>query len=143
MFSLSATNQYANGYPGNKVIAEMGLVIGDVNWSNKIVQVSPMPVPEYNIWNAIQTVSSSSFSSIALSTLSKSAQYVINDVTIKMECFKPFFNMAENLIWMVDADINKPIYAMIIKLFNDFLLKKVCFPVNLNFALNYFILASK
>jgi len=62
----------------------MGIVIGAEDWSHKVSPVSPMPVPEYNVLVAIQTLASGKVSSIAVSTIGRSTGLVINDITVNM-----------------------------------------------------------
>ena len=89
----------------------MGIVVVAEDWSRKISLVSPMPVPEYNVLAAIQSVIAGKTSSIAINTIARSAGKVINLVTNKMPEFRSLIQTAIEAHKTGDADKNKVVYS--------------------------------
>ena len=89
----------------------MGIVVVAEDWSRKISLVSPMPVPEYNVLAAIQSVIAGKTSSIAINTIARSAGKVINLVANKMPEFRSLIQTAIEAHKTGDADKNKVVYS--------------------------------
>ena len=103
----------------------MGIVIGAEDWSHKVSPVSPMPVPEYNVLVAIQTLASGKVSSIAINTIGRSSGLVINDITVNMPEFSSLVTSAYNAYKSTDADKNKVVYSRLTNLLLKIGLSKV------------------
>jgi len=125
-------NLLANGFPGNKVLAEMGIVIGSWDDSNKVFRVSPIPSPEYNVLSALQIAlnGSQKLSSIATSTLYRAAKFVVNEATCTTPLFKPLHELADSVVRSMDANLNKMAHSKLTSLLIKCWLSKVNYLTN-------------
>ena len=86
---------YANGYPGNKVLTKMGLMIGEMSRKNEIYETKKVPPPEMNLHYAIKTLEEEDGNiNVALQTVSSSNE-VFNRITGKMPEFSALINVAK------------------------------------------------
>ena len=103
----------------------MGVIIVGLDYDSRIFPVNPMPSPDYNILNAIQTLASGASSSIATNVLRRDGSYVMNDITATMIELKPFFTDVFTLYKNMDANTIKVLYSLLTKGLVTFGLNKV------------------
>ena len=93
----------------------MGIVIGAENLFGKVIPVNPMPVPEYNVLTAFQSMVPGKNYSIALNTIVRSAKLVLNTVTLNMPEYGTLIQTAINIHKITDADKDKDLYSRLTK----------------------------
>ena len=103
----------------------MGANIVFFDFNPRVFPVNQMPGPDYNIYNAIQTLTSGGNSSIALNVLRRDASYVLNDITANMTEFQTLFNNSLTALKKLNASSNKILYSLLTKLLLPYCLNKV------------------
>ena len=103
----------------------MGIIVGAVDWSQRISPVVPMPTPDYNLLFAIQTLASGKLSSTASSTITRSAGLAINDIASTMPGLSSLVTLAYNAYRNMSADTDKFVFSRLSNLLINIGLNKV------------------